>query len=329
MAIRIGILCFFISLFACNNNVDDIDANHILASYQTTVSLDTNLSAEPAACLFQSDTIFNNLPYNYTQAIKQLIHMVDSIDQIEHYNRATKEYLSALVLADFVYAVCSFQFLGSQYQQGSTVIGIPNWSNLSLQSMFGLANTNQVAVWCGDRTSFYIKLLDSVLHLSAQTISIPQLHTFPVVRIGNKSYIIDPFNPIVLIDSATNKLAEYYSLKKTPHTTLLFKKSPRFFGESKGLITQELMSKMGGFERLTTNFTICNMVKQFLLIKMDELLALRKSKRVKLSTYKMAINPVANKQYPFALRVNLTEQITNEEAFFKQYGLYHSKFNVN
>jgi hypothetical protein len=47
------------------------------------------------------------------------------------------------------------------------------------------------------------------LGIKATTISIKDVHTYPLVNIGNKRFIFDPFDPFIILDSLKLKIIDY------------------------------------------------------------------------------------------------------------------------
>lgn len=314
--LSIALLLFLSIIFSCNNTGSKISFNELEWPKSDGNNLIDNSDSSAVNCSYKADTIYNTTSYD--GAINRLKLMIDSVNQ--KHTKHTATYINCLLLADFVYANCSFQFLGSLYQKNSNV-AIANWQNLSLNQMYELGVSNQVAIWCGDRTTYFNSLLKHLLNLNAQIIHINKVHTYPIVSIDGLYYIVDPYYPMVITNPITNNIADYEWLKKNIHQTEpVFRLSPRYFGESKTLISSELISYIKSLS-YTNDTLICGLVNHLLTQKKSTLLALLKNKHIKLVHYNATINPTKNVSYPFAFNTNITEPLTNKIAFCKQYGL--------
>jgi hypothetical protein len=191
------------------------------------------------------DTLKCNQNLTYNQALSFLRNKFIQIDSISE-NIDTKSYLKALYLSEFVYASFSFQFLGSKLGKTNHQIAIDNWDKMPLENCYNMGNNNLVPVWCGDRTSFYIRLLDTLLEIKATTISIKNVHTFPLVNIGNRRFIFDPYDPFVIFDSLKSKVLDYdeafkYCLKNNSINIIRTKKT---FGFSNELVSNDLTKEI-------------------------------------------------------------------------------------
>ena len=96
-------------------------------------------------------------------------------------------------------------------------------------------------VWCGDRTNFYLRLLDSLLGIKATSVSIKNTHTFPLVNIGNRRFIFDPYDPFIILDSLKLKIIDYdealkYCLKNNP---IKIQRTKRSYGNANELISND------------------------------------------------------------------------------------------
>lgn len=202
------ILINLLLLFSCGraeNEINDLSIKNIcIDSSKIEIGairneLKTNSSIDTLKC---------NHDLSYNQALTTLrdkFIQIDILNEGEH----TKTYLKALLLSEFVYASFSFQFLGSELGKTNHHISIDNWDKMTLENCYNLANNNLAPVWCGDRTSFYIRLLDHLLGIKATAISIKDVHTFPIVNIGKRRFIFDPYDPFIIFDSLTMKVMDY------------------------------------------------------------------------------------------------------------------------
>jgi len=207
------------------------------------------------------DTLKCNQNLTYNQALSFLRNKFIQIDSISE-NIDTKSYLKALYLSEFVYASFSFQFLGSKLGKTNHQIAIDNWDKMPLENCYNMGNNNLVPVWCGDRTSFYIRLLDTLLEIKATTISIKNVHTFPLVNIGDRRFIFDPYDPFVIFDSLKSKVLDYDEAFKNclNNNSIVIYRTKRTFGFPNELVSNELTNDI-----LTSSINLKNNFSQKLM----------------------------------------------------------------
>jgi hypothetical protein len=85
-------------------------------------------------------------------------------------------------------------------------------------------------------------LLDTLLGIKATTISIKNVHTFPLVNIGNRRFIFDPYDPFIIFDSIKSGVLDYnealkYCLNNNSINIIRTKKT---FGVSNELVSNDL-----------------------------------------------------------------------------------------
>jgi hypothetical protein len=192
-----------------------------------------------------NDTFICNQNLSYSQAIVILRNKFIQFDS-NYQNENTKKYLKALYLCEFVHATFSFQFLGPKLGKTNHNIDIENWNQMTLENCYNMGNNNLAPVWCGDRTSFYVRLLDSLLGIKATSVSIKNVHTFPLVNIGNRRFIVDPYDPFIILDSLKLKIIDYdeslkYCLKGQRLQVIRTKK---IFGFPNELVSNDLTKEI-------------------------------------------------------------------------------------
>ncbi len=275
-------------------------------------------------CTFISDTLVSQPSYEV--AFEQLKLIIDSVNQ--RHPRAYANYINAIYLAEFVYNNCAFQFLGSLFQDSSKV-AIPNWSNLTLKQMFEVANTNKRAVWCGDRTVYFAKMVKLFLNLEVKTIHVKGVHSYPLVLIDGLYYLIDPYYPTIIISTEDGSIADYNWLQKNTHQkNIAIKLTPRMFGNSRTLISSELVHYMTDETKLKKP-AICKLIFEFLNKKKSYLIALRRGKHTPLVNFNCPVVPLTNSSFPFTFNSNILVPVYSKGSFCQQYGLYYYKLNVN
>ena len=215
--------CFSISFlffFQCNiseneslNSVflninDEPNATLIKNTFIDSIFINNEVNKNEIFTKSRNDILICNQNLSYSQAIVFLKNKFIQFDS-NCQNENTKKYLKALYLCEFVHATFSFQFLGSKLGKTKHNIAIENWNNMTLENCYNMGNNNLAPVWCGDRTNFYLRLLDTLLGIKATAISIKNVHTFPIVNIGDKRFIFDPFDPFIILDSLKLKIIDY------------------------------------------------------------------------------------------------------------------------
>ena len=242
------LLMYFLLLVSCNN--DKINNQYIKKIFIDSSNLENEATRNELKTVCSTDTLKCNQNLSYDQALTKLRNTFVQINTLNE-NENTKTYLKALLLSEFVYATFSFQFLGSDLGETSHHISIDNWDKMNLENCYNLGNNNLVPVWCGDRTTFYIRLLDHLLGIKAAAISIKNIHTFPIVNIGKRRFIFDPYDPFIIFDSLTMTVMDYdeafkYYLNDSPLKILRTKRSYGFPNE---LISNKLTNNILGLSK--------------------------------------------------------------------------------
>jgi hypothetical protein len=234
-------LIYFLLQISCRNSIDRINNQLIKDFFIDSIFVKVNTTSNQFKTKISTDTLKCNQNLNYTQALSSLKNLFEKIETTNE-SEVTKIYLKALYLSEFVYASFSFQFMGFQHGKTNHHIAIENWNNMSLENCYNMANNNLVPVWCGDRTSFYVRLLDSLLGIKATTISIKNVHTFPLVNIGNRRFIFDPYDPFVVFDSLKLRVVDYDEAQENSlnNYSITIQRTKRLYGEANELVSNDL-----------------------------------------------------------------------------------------
>ena len=214
--LSIFLLLFFLYNIFQNENTDSVFLNFndvpnailIKNTFIDSIFVKHEANKNELTTKSSHDTFICNQNLSYNQAIVILRNKFIQFDSICQ-NENTKKYLKAMYLCEFVHTTFSFQFLGSKLGKTKHNIAIENWDKMSLENCYNIGNNNLAPVWCGDRTSFYIRMLDYLLGIKATAISIKNVHTFPLINIGNRRFIFDPYDPFIIFDSLKFKIIDY------------------------------------------------------------------------------------------------------------------------
>ncbi|MBS1684292.1 MAG: hypothetical protein JSS76_06030 [Bacteroidetes bacterium] len=175
---------------------------------------------DPTACDMQqpADTLYTNLPYTFGEAETELHHRFAGIDTLP-YSPETRQYLKALTMADMVYAAFSYQFLGPKYglARDSQMLDVwQRWDTLPLSTCYDMGNRNVMSFYCTQRSVFYLRWIDTMLHIKGYTVTIPDgVHVFPVLHLAAGDFIIDPYDPAIFADSSGTYAVTYDTLVKS------------------------------------------------------------------------------------------------------------------
>ncbi|MCF8253159.1 MAG: hypothetical protein K9H61_05630 [Bacteroidia bacterium] len=199
------------------------------------------------------DTLYENIPLSFDSSLSHLNVLFEKIES-KNTNQETKNYLKALYLSDFVYGIFSFQLLGSELGHSSHSINIKNWNSISLRDCYNKGNKNEFPIWCENRSSFFTRLADSLLHLKSRIISLPGIHSFPIVFLKSGAYIFDPSDPYVVFDSQFSKVVSYENLIKNNLSDINIHRTNRHFGNSGLLISVGLWEKLFQSDRNSLQF---------------------------------------------------------------------------
>ncbi|HRG87895.1 MAG TPA: hypothetical protein PLW44_02680 [Chitinophagales bacterium] len=238
-----------------------------LALYLDTIKAPAYWKIEEAACIDPTDTLHSNLPYQYEQALGILQYHFTKTDSL-YIPVASRQYIKALIVADFVYAAFSYQFLGPEL--GLANQSTQQWDTVALEHFYQAGNTNQTAFYCTERTNFYLRLVDTLLGLKGQSVSVQQVHTFPVVQIAGNSYIIDPYDPFVIYDTTTKTIAPYSITQNNRqiHNTIPIR-TKRLFGNTRLLLSDSFIKKLKAESKTKCGQCTCELLQNYLAKQSD------------------------------------------------------------
>lgn len=234
----------FAVMFLCC--CDDDDKNHInaLLIHHTFLERDHDGEIYPVFTFEQTkpyDTLFTNMPYDFKSFNLFLNKQFDSIDTINT-NKATRDYIKALFLADAIHRLFSFQFMGN-HGYSPTPIAYPEWNEISDEQKFTVGNNNQQSIWCGDRTNFYLSLLKKTTGINGYSVSLPDIHTYAVLKIGNKHYIVDAYDPFIVMNKK-NEVVDYATMianKYNNKNNIEVIRTKRLFGYPNYLLSERFL----------------------------------------------------------------------------------------
>ena len=267
--------------------------------------------------LSQRDTIKYNISNTFEESISLLKSELIKVDTITS-NRETKDYIKSLIIADYVYAAFSFQFLGSKLGMAEDASSIKNWDTISIKTCFDLGNKNQYAVFCGERTTFYNRLIEKLLRLKTRQTSVQGVHTFPIIIIGGKDYIIDPYDPFVAVDTLNKAVLDYNLILKKQYKSLKPIRTKRIFGSSRMLISKKLHDNL---KNTYGKINLARMLDRY-LIENDRYLSAYKPKNYELPIEKTKkITMILNNKNIFAVNINgrIDGNLITEKDFYKYY----------
>lgn len=226
----------------CKKESKPLDASFILQEY--SVSNENYICVDSLKNInfnHIDSLLINNININSDTFMSYLSNQLEQFDKLLT-NKETVNYLKAIYLADFIYSAFSFQFLGDELGLKNDSIDHQGWNSLSLEKQFKAGNTNMVAVSCGARTIFYKKLVKQLLGLPVRDTSIENIHTYPIVKISEKEFLIDPSEPIVFFDSKLQRVLTFEELKIAEE--VIFKRTKRSFGTTHHVVSSKLIQQI-------------------------------------------------------------------------------------
>lgn len=252
-------LIFLCSIIGCQQKKETIDAETVLLYLGSIEKKDSCVSQinDVEFSLIQDTLIERNLALSFLEANDSLRRISEKIEE-QAFNTVTKTYLKALVIADFVYASSSYQFLGSFLGQSESLYRNDEWKALTAEKLYELANTNQMVLDCDQRSHLFKELINAHLNVTVRDTSIVGRHTYPILKIGREEYIVDPSEPIIFTNDSLNKILSVQDLKQ--QNTIRFHPSKRTFGNTKLLMSKRLDSILGSIQ--STNFKL-NLIQYF------------------------------------------------------------------
>lgn len=236
-------ILFVCSLASCEINENEPDAQIVMRFVNTSQQINETLvnSITQVNVICNQDSQYSNLPYSFNEAYEKINMFFSEVDTIKS-NQETKQYIKALILADFVFGSCGHPLLGKSLGMSNSTLEANGLVRTTLVDVYSKTNSNTVAIDCGTYSTYYKYLLDSLLGLSSSVLSIEKLHTFPVITIGTKEYLIDPSDPFVLLNSDKSSMLSFDELKVA--NSLFIFRSRRVFGNSQILVSRELVNHL-------------------------------------------------------------------------------------
>lgn len=289
--------CLFVS---CKNEKSVIDQNAFNGITLTgkLVSVDAPLLT---SCTFLEDTLYTNTPLSFSKTIVLLMHLFDSIDNLA-INSASKTYLKHVYLADFTASACSELLLGNSFGFSPCQTEVLGWNDMTLEDCYKYANNNNCTIWCGDRATFYKRLADSLLHTTVNIVSVKNTHTYPLVTIDEKNYIIDPYDLFIAIDTITNLVLDYQSIKNKTYKSLFIKDVKPIFENRTKLLSKRLWQNIQQTD--TVNYgNVCERINSYVKRNAPNML-----KNVPLNNsicflqQQVSIQPMPTGNYSFAIK---------------------------
>ncbi len=291
-----------ISYISCKNKIQNtIDVELIKKIFVDSNYQNTTLNSTDFDFEFINDTILtNNKNERIEDALKEITDKYLLIDTLKT-NLETKQYTKSLLLAEWIYANFNYQFLGPRLGLADTLQSGINFKSTNPNTCYQAGNSNLMAVWCGDRSNLFVRLIDSLLKLPTAVISIERIHTFPIVKIAGKNYIIDPYDPFVLFDEQLKHIVDYEVFKINPDSinTKAIRTS-RNFGNAGELVSKqlyELMQKKYGGK----NYDIGKMIESYLKTNRSFLSTFNDTCKSEPFIMKRKVLPVLSKTNAFVL----------------------------
>jgi hypothetical protein len=242
------ILVVFIStgLFnRCGKAKTKLDSKLIYSRLE--VSADSNLEftyfPDSINFSYQADTIKQNIPLTFTEFNKLITKKFDSLDKVNT-NSKTIKFLKAFYLAEACFVIHSGSFLGEKHGLFKKSEIKRAWSQYNLKQQYEFANSNEIPLQCGEISSFYRKLLKRKINIDSRDTSITGVHTYPVVLIEDDEYIMDPYDPTLIISALdSNRILPFDAIKKNPELAIPVRVN-NAFGEKHFLLSNALLDNL-------------------------------------------------------------------------------------
>ncbi len=262
------------------------------------------------------DTLKQNINLSWSEANQKIKIYFNQIDDLT----VQKEYkllLKSAIISDFVFAIFSNQFLGSNIGRWSPPSNFQEFNKLSLEERFRIANTNQSIYSCGEMSVFFNDLVKRYMNVDIDLISIPNYHTFPVVTLSNRRYIIDPYDPVFIFDN--KQLVSYDDLLLKQYKDLSFYRTPRLFGHSHDLVSvafyDNLIAEYG-------NMSFANLLRNFVDMEKTNAISLNTLTCYQLSFQDSILYQPVNihgAKYATIQNVRMSRYLINEDVVLRDY----------
>lgn len=232
-------------LGSCDNNKKELDCQLISSHFKLRGDLNMEFTQQPDSICFTylPDTIKQNYSLNYTEFTALISKKLGSLDSINT-NSKTRKFLKAFYLAEACYALNSGGFLGEKYGLFEDSEIKKNWSQYNLKEQYAFANSNKIRLECGDITNFYRKLLKETTNINSRDTSIIGIHTYPIVSIEDDEYIVDPYDPTLIVSALdSSKPLTFNAIKKNPKLAIPLRVN-NTFGEKHYLLSNDLSDNL-------------------------------------------------------------------------------------
>ncbi|GEM_PF-3600818 len=228
-------------LQSCEKVNPTLDSQTIIDEFEIIDQNETGNRVDSMQIDLLTDTLKQNIPLNYSEFITVINTKFDSLEKINT-NSKTIKFLKAFYLAEACFALHSKGFLGKKYGLFESNKITKNWRDYELEQQYQLANSNELPLQCEEISIFYRKLLEQTTSLKSRDTSIIGVHTYPIVSIENNEYIIDPYDPTLIL-SNNNKILAFEAIKKTPEQAIP-KRVKNKFGEKHFLLSKPLYDSL-------------------------------------------------------------------------------------
>lgn len=271
------------------------------------------------SCISVTDTLVHNINGDFNSVMARISHSLDSISQLQ-FNHETRTYLKCLLLTDFTSSLFSGQFLGNKLGMSDHSVSISSWNDRTIKECFDHGNRNVSPVWCGDRTTFFIKLADSLLHIKATQVSVPGIHTYPLITIGQKQFIFDPYDLFVPMDTIDHMILDYQAIKSEAYRSICVYDVKPEFGKRKELVSDRFINMLRseyGKEK-----PVCALLENYFNVNGKQLLEQSTiCKRFRLHRNLIEVHPVVSDDCSYVLTSDVKIGSTKHDIpnFYRQY----------
>ena len=198
-------------------------------------------------CREPTDTLRQNLPYSYDEAINILRRMFVPVEQ-QAISAQAKHYIKALICADFVYAAFSYHYFGDDAGFAGDTILNPGWDSLTLKECYDIGNNNYKGLYCYERASFYLRLVKALTGVNGKIINKVNVHSFPVLAIadsyGNtRPYLVDPYDPFVIIPTGDSIIPVFDQNINQPAEVDIYR-TRRAFVQTRLLVSKQMVCNL-------------------------------------------------------------------------------------
>ncbi len=242
-------LLFFLT--ACQLNKKNSDGNIYLSelkgylntSKETPRFQDLNVQN----CKSPVDSLRQNLPYGYKEAIANLSNKLLNVDK-QGISTQSKQFAKAIICADFVYAAFSYHHPGDTLGfEGDTLLS-PGWDSLPLEVCYDLGNKNVMGVYCDQRSGFYLRLVKKLIGIDGKIIAKDKIHSFPVIFIVDdngkkKPYLIDPYDPFIQVAQGGNIIPAFNEYGIDPYDIEIYR-TRRAYGKTRVLVSKKIIDNL-------------------------------------------------------------------------------------